>query len=123
MSPAAAPRRYYAACRGSDPPQGPARPVSVELGHDEQQRTLLVDAGGTRPCRTGGARGLSPGIDLRGRNALAVPQGRHLARLWRAESGRRKKTRVISEPLTKAAKGRRPFSPTDADPARLHDTT
>src|SRR3546814_8487020 len=44
MSPAAAPRRYYAACRGSDPPQGPARPVSVELGHDEQQRTLLVDA-------------------------------------------------------------------------------
>src|SRR3546814_13395442 len=87
MSPAAAPRRYYAACRGSDPPQGPARPVSVELGHDEQQRTLLVDAGGTRPCRTGGARGLSPGLDLRGRNALAVPQGRHLARLWRAESG------------------------------------
>src|SRR3546814_2506489 len=81
MSPAAAPRRYYAACRGSDPPQGPARPVSVELGHDEQQRTLLVDAGGTRPCRTGRARGLSPGIDLRGRNALAVPQGRHLARL------------------------------------------
>src|SRR3546814_17288310 len=69
--------------------------------------------------RTGGARGLSPGIDLRGRNALAVPQGRHLARLWRAESGRRTMNRVIRAPLPKAAKGERPFSLKDADHDRV----